>query len=1041
MILPRYFLGFLSSAAVLILASPSTSASASDGAPLQFNRDIRPILSDKCFFCHGPDSTHREAGLRLDREADAKANLDGVIAFVPGDPDASEAIVRIFHDDPDELMPPPESKRELTSEEMDLLKRWVAQGAEWEEHWAFVAPERPEPPRVQRPDWIRNGIDPFVLARLEAEGLEPSPEASRETLVRRVTLDLTGVPPTPAEVEAYLADQSDQAYENLVDRLLKSKRYGETMALPWLDAARYADTDGYQFDGPRNMWRWRDWVIDAYNRNLPFDRFTIEQLAGDLLENPSRDQLIATGFNRNHRYNSEAGLVVEEFLLENAVDRVDTTSTVWLGLTMGCARCHDHKYDPISQKDYYQLIAFFNAVPEAGRAIKNGNSEPYITAPLPDQEEKLAEYHAEIAELEASLASPAFEAAYAKWLAGKPTGKAPVVAHGMDAHVGFDAWSETVRALEGQPQLIEGIHGKAARFDGKSVLDAGRFGRFRANDRFSLSFWMRPDDVSQGVVLSRQKGGTTRPGVAVELLDGKLRFLLISRWVAGAGVVETVDPIEAGDWVHVTVTNDGSQSANGQKIFLDGSAVATRVLHNTNSNTGGVGEKEIFRVGGGVHGPNFAGAIDELRYYGRTLDDREVALISEPAGIEEIAALAESQRTAKQRNLLRAWFQEHGTPENAERFTRLASLRLERQKYHDGLPRTMVMKDVPDPPATHVRVRGVYNDYGEEVHRGVPASLPPLPADAPKNRLGFARWLVDGNNPLTARVTVNRWWQRYFGTGLVKTSEDFGVQGELPSHPELLDWLATELVRTGWDIKAMQKLIVMSATYRQQSNLTPELRERDPDNRLLARATRMRLPGHVLRDQALFTGGLLEEQIGGPSVYPYQPANLWEEMSMGMKYTESKGRDLFRRSLYTVWKRTVNPPSMAILDAADREACWVKTKRTNTPLQALTLLNEKAFVESARHLATRLLAPEVTDPIDTGFRLVAARAPSTSEKAILQQALDEYRAEFRDAPDEAKKLIAYGTTPVPEKLDPIELAAHTALANVLLNLDETITRE
>ncbi len=1025
----------------LVFAVALTGQAVENEAPIRFNRDIRPILSDKCFFCHGPDSTHREAGLRLDRETEAKANLDGVAAFVAGNPDASEAITRIFHDDPDELMPPPKSKRELTPGEKDLLRRWVAQGAPWEEHWAFVAPETPALPPVAAGDWPRNAIDHFVLARLESEGLAPSPEASKATLIRRVTLDLTGLPPTPAEVDAFLADDSADAYEKVVDRLLKSKRFGETMALPWLDASRYADTDGYQFDGPREMWPWRDWVIDAYNRNLPFDQFTIEQLAGDLLPAPSQAQIIATGFNRNHRYNSEAGLVVEEFLLENAVDRVDTTSTVWLGLTMGCARCHDHKYDPISQKDYYQLIAYFNAVPEAGRAVKYGNSEPYITAPSPEESAKLKDYDAEIADLETSPDSPAFDAAYEKWLATGPVAAAPIVAHGLEAHVKFDALGEDILALEGRPTFVDGVRGMAARLDGKSVLDVGRFGRFRADDRFSLSFWMRPDDVSEGVILSRQKGGTTRPGVVVELKDGKLQFLLITRWVAGAGVVETVDPIEAGKWVHVTVTNDGSQSANHQRIYLNGRAAVTRILHNTNSNTGGVGEKEIFRVGGGVHGPNFQGSIDELRYYGRTLEDLEIELISEAAGVEEIVALPESQRSGRQKNLPRAWFREHGSPENAERFSRLAKLREERVKFHDSLPTTMVMRDHPGRNTSHIRIRGVYNDLGEEVQRDVPEFLPPMHADYPKNRLGFARWLVDGNHPLTARVTVNRWWQRYFGGGLVKTSEDFGVQGALPSHPELLDWLATELVRAGWDIKAMQKLIVMSAAYRQSSNISPAMRERDPDNRLLARATRMRLPGHTLRDQALFVGGLLEERIGGPSVYPYQPDNLWEEMSMGMKYTESKGADLFRRSLYTVWKRTVNPPSMAILDAADREACWVKTKRTNTPLQALTLLNEKAFVESARHLATRLLEPGVTDPVDSGFRLVTGRSPVASERAVLAHALQEYRHEFQAAPDEAKKLIAYGTTPVPAGIDPVELAALTAWANLLLNLDETLTRE
>ncbi|MCB1066016.1 MAG: DUF1553 domain-containing protein [Verrucomicrobiae bacterium] len=1012
---------------------------------VQFNRDIRPILSDKCFFCHGPDSTHREADLRLDQEQAAKANHDGVIAIVPGNPDISEAILRVFHDDPDELMPPPKSKRELSDSEKELLKRWVSQGAPWQEHWAFVPPETPELPPISDPDWIRNGVDRFVLARLDSENLKPSPEASKTTLIRRVTLDLTGVPPTLEEVAQFLADDSDRAYEKVVDRLLKSKRYGETMALPWLDAARYADTDGYQYDGPRDMWRWRDWVIDAYNRNLPFDQFTIEQLAGDLLPHPTREQLIATGFNRNHRYNSEAGLVTEEFLLENAVDRVDTTSTVWLGLTMGCARCHDHKYDPISQKDYYQLIAFFNAVPEAGRAIKAGNSEPYITAPLPEQEVKLAEFDQTIATLEKRLGTPEADRAYREWskeqAVKQPDFSAPLVAQGQIAYHQFESLNESVEAIKGTPIFSPGITGNAASFDGNCVLSVGNFGNVRADARFSVSFWIRPDEIKEGVVFSRQNGGTTRPGIAVEVDDGKVKFLLISRWIAGAGVVETVETIPVKEWTHVTISNDGSQSANGQKIYLNGKAADVKVVLNTNSNTGGVADKEPFRVGGGVYGKNFVGAVDELRFYDRTLRPEEAFLLSETTSIDTIARFPETKRTARQEEVLKLWFFEHGDPKFAQTFAELESTRLARQKYHDSLPTTMVMVDMPNPPATHLRVRGVYNDFGEKVERGVPTSLPPLPSDFPRNRLGFAKWLVDGNHPLTARVAVNRWWQRYFGLGLVKTSEDFGVQGELPSHPALLDWLATELVRTGWDIAAMQKLIVMSATYRQSSNTTPELRERDPDNRLLARASRMRLPGHVLRDQALFVGGLLAEQIGGPSVYPYQPANLWEEMSMGMKYRDSKGSDLFRRSLYTVWKRTVNPPSMAILDAADREACWVRTKRTNTPLQALTLLNETAFVESARHLATRLIAPEVSDPVQTGFEIVTGRLPSESEKAILAHALEEYRTEFRQSPKNAAKLIAYGTTPFPKGIDSVELAAHTALANVLLNLDEAITRE
>lgn len=992
---------------------------------IQFNRDIRPILSDKCFHCHGPDSATREAGLRLDKEEAAKANNDGVIAFVPGDVANSEALYRVFHDDPIEQMPPAKLKRPLSEREKQLLKRWVEQGAEWEQHWAFIPPTRSEPPVTTPANWARNEIDQFVQAKLEAEGLEPSVEAPKTTLIRRVTLDLTGVPPTREEVEAFLADESPNAYEKVVDRLLASPRYGETMTLPWLDASRFADTDGYQFDGPRSMWRWRDWVINAYNDNLPFDQFAIEQLAGDLLPNATLDQKIATGFNRNHRYNSEAGSVVEEFLLENAVDRVDTASTIFLGLTMGCARCHDHKYDPISQKDYYQLIAFFNSTPEAGRAIKYGNSEPYVTAPLPDQSAKLQEMDARISALESGFESGIVKNGFREWekriAAGNATLEQPLASYGLVHYLPLEETTEGMKALKGEAKFAPGLKGNGALFDGGNVLQIGKFGRFRANDRFSIGFWLRPDEVKKGVILSRQKGGTTRPGVALEIEDGKLRFLLISRWVAGAGVVETETKLQAGEWVHVTLTNDGSQSANGQKIYLNGELAEVEVVHNTNSNVGGVGANEAFRLGGGIYGPNFRGAIDEFRYYDRTLWSEEAKLASLLPEKHDVRSVY--FREHKMKDVYDAWMK----------------ARIDRQKYFDTLPTSMVMKELPKPKPTYLRVRGVYDQMGELVQRNVPAELPRMPSSYPRNRLGFAKWLVDGNNPLTPRVTVNRWWQRYFGTGLVKTSEDFGMQGELPSHPELLDWLAVELFESGWDVKAMQKLIVMSATYRQSSVITPELLERDPENRLLARKTRMRLPAHTIRDQALFAGGLLAERVGGPSVSPYQPANLWAEMSMGMKYKQSKGDDLFRRSLYTIWKRTVAPPSMAILDAADREACWVGAKRTNTPLQALTLLNETAFVESARHLATQLLESE--SPVSDGFKTVAARVPTDRELKVLQSALDEYRKEFQASPEAATKLIAIGTTPVPKGVDAVELAAHTAFANVLLNLDEVITKE
>lgn len=1050
----------------------ATAASVRADERLSFSRDIRPILADKCFHCHGPDATERQADLRLDVESSAMADRDGQPAIVPGRPDSSELVHRILADDADFQMPPPDSGRELSHKDKQALIRWIREGAHWEAHWSFVPPERPVLPDVHESDWPRNEIDRFVLGRMQEQGLQPSPETDRSAWIRRVTFDLTGLPPTLAEIDAFLADGSPAAFEKVVDRLLHSTRYGEHMAAMWLDAARYADTDGYQNDGPRTMFRWRDWVIEAYNRNMPFDQFTIEQLAGDLLPNATLEQKIATGFNRNHRYNSEAGLVPEEFLLENAVDRVDTTSTIWMGLTMGCARCHDHKYDPFSQREYYQLVSFFDNITECGRAIKFGNSEPWIIAPTASQQQQLEKLDADIRRTKQQLANreAKFDEALhqipdllkAADVTGSPQNDVSIVSRGRVHYLRFeDLSADGMKVESGTPVLRAGFSGKSATTGGSDILQLGKICDVACQTRSSISFWLKPEVLQSGVILSRQSAGTTRPGFTVEIRDGRLQFYIITRWVAGVGAVETTARLPADQWTHVVLTNDGSQRAKGQQIWLNGALAETTILHNTNSNTGGTKTSAILRLGGGVVGDRFKGQLDELGFYKRTLFKDEISILAEPTSVADILATPRGSRTARMTVKLRHWFAtaqlesvgRRGAPRKkdplphaisayANLFGRLQTLREQRVRLLDSFPTTMVMEERALPRDTPVRIRGEYHNHGAIVSSDTPSVFPPLPDGPEPARLRFARWLVSGNHPLTARVAVNRYWQQYFGQGLVNTPEDFGMQGAVPSHPKLLDWLAVEFVESGWDVKALQKRIVLSATFRQSSRVQRTKAGEsviDPLNRFLSRGPRLRLTARQLRDQALYVAGLMTPDIGGPSVSPYQPAGLWAEMS-NMQYRQAKGKDLYRRGLYTIWKRTVAPPSLAILDAADRESCSVRPKRTNTPLQALTLLNETTFVEAARHLANRMQSEAGEDAVEFAFRTVTGRSPTASELSALNESRAEFQAEFEADEDAAGKLLSVGESPIPESRSLPRLAADTLLCNLILNLDEALTK-
>ena len=1043
-----------------------------ESAKLSFNRDIRPILSEACFRCHGPDAAARAAELRLDLREGATADLSGHAAVVPGRPEQSELVTRIMSTDPDVRMPPAEAEHQLTDDQVAKLRRWIAEGAEYESHWSLLPPVRHEPPAIQNKDWPRNPIDNFVAGRLEREGLKPSPEANKVALLRRLTVDLTGLPPTPQEIDAFLADRSPNAYEKVVDRLLASPRYGERMASFWLDAARYADTNGYQSDGKRFMWRWRDWVIESFNKNQPFDEFTVEQLAGDLLPNPTLDQLIATGFNRNHRGNEEGGIIAEEFRVEYVADRVETTSTVWLGLTVGCARCHDHKYDPITQKDFYRLFAFFNNINEPGKAVRDNNSPPLIKAPTREMQHSLAEKdraiqaaHAACERVEPQLRRE--QEAWERELARGPTFEWPirdalVLHYPLDGHLqpakhaapgGKPATSADGKVTPvvpaatfegGVSPFAAGMRGQAAEFDGKRQIRIDGAPEISEATKYTLAAWIKPA-VGKGrsAILARADADNSYLGYALFWNDGKLQFDFVNRIDDDALKVETAERLQPGRWLHVAATYDGSRTARGMTIYVDGVAVRSKILADTLSNP--IRPDAPLLIGSYAGDDRFRGTIDDVRLYTRVLAAAELATLGGARTLDQSARTPSEKRSPSDNETLRAYFLRFvakGAVKNA--YDRRAAAEAERAAMEATIPTTMVMEEMPEPRPTFVLTRGQYDLPGERVSADVPASLPALPSDAPRNRLGFARWLVDGKHPLTARVAVNRFWQLYFGRGLVETTEDFGSQGQWPTHPELLDWLAEEFVRTGWDVKRLQKTIVSSATYRQDSSVTQTLVQRDPDNRLLARGPRFRLSAEAIRDQALAVSGLLTEKLGGPSIMPYQPEGLWEELTHTAKYKQDHGEDLYRRSLYVYWRRTIPPPGMSNFDAAAREICTVRQVRTNTPLQALTLLNDITYVEAARALAQRVRREAGSDPekqIALAFRLATSRVPTAAELKLLLAGYERYRERYVEDTAAAEKLLKVGEAPVDMQCDPAALAAATLTCSVILNLDETVTKQ
>ncbi|MPY86924.1 MAG: DUF1553 domain-containing protein [Luteitalea sp.] len=1026
---------------------------------IDFNWHVRPILSDKCFACHGPDQGQREAGLRLDLEDVAKGELPespDKRAIVPGKLSKSELWSRIISSDPDQRMPQADSNLTLTPEEIAVLARWIEQGAGYKPHWAFIPPERPALPDVGHQKWVRNEIDHFALARLEREGLKPSPEADKERLLRRVTMDLTGLPPTIEEIDAFLADRSANAYEKVVDRLLASTHYGESMAMPWLDLARYADSHGYSQDGYRQMWPWRDWVIQAFNENMPFDEFVTWQVAGDLLPDATQEQRLATAFYRNARLNSEGGIVPEEYRVEYAAERTDLTGTAFLGLTLQCARCHDHKYDAISQKEYYRMFAFFNSVNEDGLVQKDGNSGPQVlladdevTADLARLEEDITRYEQQLEAREAEVTGGMRD----------DIELAPLdLSQGLLAHYPLDEMpddhiinaqaSQPRGKAVGEPEIVPGKMSQAFKFTAYDKADLGEIAAFDRADRFSIGFWVNPSEPGYELTLLSNLAGKNEGyyGYDIHVKEGRPSVRLVRKLPADLVQVTARQALPDERWTHLAVTYDGSSRAKGLKLYLNGKPAAVTVDFDQLSRSIRIAPKEL-RIGGY---PQYAFEIsegfslmDELRIYERRLSELEVAVLAGELSVSE----ARSDGGGARQHALLDHYLEHQDPKYRALRDKLETYRRAKFSRMDALEGVMVMDDLPEPRATHVLERGVYDAPGEKVGPGVPAAVLAFDKSLPGNRLGLARWLVSQDNPLTARVTVNRFWQHYFGRGIVGTPGDFGNQGELPTHPELLDWLAREFIDSGWNVKDMQKLIVMSATYRQSSRATLKERQKDPDNQLLARGPSHRLPAELIRDNALASSGLLVERIGGPSVKPYQPEGLWEEKNtfsdVLTTYEQDHGDKLYRRSMYTFWRRTSPHPSMATFDAPTRDFCTVLRQSTSTPLQAFVLMNDPQFVEAARVLAERMIKEGGDTPenrITFAYRQLTGYRPKDQVlkhlTAIFASELDAYSRE----PERARALLQVGEYPRDSSLDAVEHASYAIVANAIMSLDQTVTK-
>ncbi len=1023
-----------------------------------FNRDVRPILSDKCFACHGFDPKTRKADRRLDSLEGALAEIEGVRAIVPGSLEKSDVWARLISSDKDEVMPPPKSHKTLSAAEKDILKRWIEQGAAYQKHWAFEAPQRAALPEVKDQTWVRNPVDAFVLAGLESAGLKPAPEADRRTLARRVALDLTGLPPTPEQVEALVKDEAPDAYEKLVAKLLASPQWGEHRGRYWLDAARYADTHGLHFDKYREMWPYRDWVIAAFNRNQPFDQFTVEQIAGDLLAKPTREQLLATGFHRCNATTNEGGTIDEELLANYANDRVSTTSWVWLGLTASCAACHDHKFDPITQKDFYSMTAFFRNTTQPPKDGNVKDTKPVLYLPLAQDEKRFAELPAVIAAGKKVLAERRGPAAkdFELWLAKATADQVEVSPDALAVRVPLDEGAGVDVKAESYEQDISfkatgpvewhdgGKFGRAPGFRNGAHFALGDLAAIERDQPFSIGAWVNvPAGLKEGAIVARMDDRQGSQGWELFVQGAKFGVQLAAKEPVGnIRAIGKNNTVRTDKWQHVLVTYDGSGTAAGFRLFVDGRVQP--VVTAGAPLKGKVTAAVPLRIGQRETKTRFElGKVQDVRVYLRELSTGEARSLPDEAALRSAFAAALEKRTPAQKAALLNFYIDNLDGPSIQMAYHIEALEEEDQDIRDRATVSHIQEEKAGPAMANVLIRGAYDKEGDPVEAAAFSALNPLPQGAPKNRLGLAQWLVAPENPLMSRVTVNRFWQELFGTGLVKTAEDFGSQGDRPANPELLDWLAVEFRESGWDVKKFFTLLVTSATYRQAGTLTPEKREKDAQNRLLSRGPRFRMDAEMVRDYALAASGTLSPKMGGPGTRPYQPENVWEPVGMGTeRYAQDKGENLYRRTVYNFWKRMAPPASMEVFNAPAREVCTVRRERTNTPLQSLVTLNDPQFVEAARRLAEVAWKEcgEMTPAIAKVAQRVLLRPLTEKETEVVAKMAGDLEKEFVANMDSAKALLAVGEAKVDPALPAPQLAALTMVASQLLNLDETLNK-